>query len=377
MRIGIVAPPWIPVPPPSYGGIEAVIHTLATGLAEAGHDVLLAASADSTCPVPRIEGTAPSCSVPMGSGRLELVHVLHAYEGMREVDVIHDHTLAGPLCRRPGPQVPRATTLHGPIDAELRRIYAAMRPDTALVAISHHQASAARGLGIAAVIHHGIDVRAVPYSPAHRGGACFLGRMHPDKGVLQAVIVARRAGVPLRIGAKMRDPAEQAYFREVIKPLLGRDAEYLGELTAAEKYRLLGESVALLNPIQWPEPFGMVMIEALAAGTPVVATPRGSAPEIITDGETGFLAETVQGLSVALQKSFGLDRSAARRAAEGNFSAHRMVGQYAKLYRDLADPDLTGPRAAERSAGPAARARPAAATRPAAAGYVVGQRLGS
>ncbi len=341
MRIGLIAPPWIPVPPPSYGGIEAVVDALATGLAEAGHEVILAAAGDSTCPVPAVPASPPSTAVCMDSGRLELLHILRAYEALTEVEVIHDHTLLGPFWRPRGPQRPRAVTLHGPADGELRRIYGAMRPESALVAISRHQAWEARDLGIAAVIHHGIDVRAVPFSPTHGGGACFLGRMHPDKGVLQAVNAARRAGMALRIGAKMRDAFEQAYFREVIEPRLGHDVEYLGELTAAEKYRLLGESVALLNPIQWPEPFGMVMIEALAAGTPVVATPRGSAPEIIADGQTGFLADSIHGLAIALQKASGLDRGAVRRTAELRFSAQRMVQDYVALYRALIDTPAT------------------------------------
>lgn len=347
MRIGILAPPWIPVPPPSYGGTEAVVHTLAVGLAEAGHDVVLAASGDSTCPVPRVPRLSESSDLCMDSGRQEILHVLRAYEAMKDVDVVHDHTLLGPLCQPKTPNIPRAATLHGPFDDELTQIYRAMQRETALVAISHHQASTARGVKIDAVIHHGIDVRSVPYSPAHTGVACFLGRMHPNKGVLQAIMAAREAGIPLRIGAKMREPVEQDYFHDVIQPLLGPDVEYLGELCTAEKYQLLGESVALLNPIQWPEPFGMVMIEALAAGTPVVATRRGAAPEIVSDGDTGFLAESVHGLAEALQGCVWLDRNSCRRDAEHRFSSQRMVRDYVRFYSGL----LAGtPRAAEEAA---------------------------
>ncbi|WP_104173850.1 glycosyltransferase family 4 protein [Arthrobacter sp. Y81] len=347
MRIGIVAPPWIPVPPPSYGGTESVVHTLAVGLAEAGHDVVLAASGDSTCPVPRVPNLSESSGLCMDSGRQEILHVLRAYEAMQDVDVVHDHTLLGPLCRRKGPDVPRVTTLHGPFDDELTQIYRAMHGEASLVAISQHQASTARGVKIDAVIHHGIDLRSVRFSPSHNGGACFLGRMHPSKGLLQAIMVARLAGIPLRIGAKMREPFEQEYFHDVIEPLLGADIEYLGELGTADKYRLLGESVALLNPIQWPEPFGMVMIEALAAGTPVVATRRGSAPEIISDGETGFLADSLQGLAESLRGAGWLRRNDCRRAAEQHFSSQRMVREYIRFYSGL----LAGsPRAAEEQA---------------------------
>jgi glycosyltransferase involved in cell wall biosynthesis len=271
----------------------------------------------------------------MDSGRQEILHVLRAYESMADVDIIHDHTLLGPLCQREMPDVPRAATLHGPFDDELTLIYRAMQRETALVAISHHQASTARGVKVDAVIHHGIDVRGIRYSPSHNGGACFLGRMHPNKGLLQAIMVARRAGIPLRIGAKMREPFELDYFHDVIEPLLGADVEYLGELGTADKFQLLGESVALLNPIQWPEPFGMVMIEALAAGTPVVATRRGSAREIINDGETGFLADSVEALAEALQGADWLRRSDCRRAAEQRFSSQRMVQEYLRFYSDL------------------------------------------
>lgn len=347
MRIGILAPPWIPVPPPSYGGTESVVHTLAVGLAEAGHDVVLAASGDSTCPVPRVPGLSESYELSMDSGRQEILHVLRAYDAMGDVDIVHDHTLLGPLCQRSMPAVPRATTLHGPFDDELTLIYRAMHRETALVAISHHQASTARGVKVDAVIHHGLDVRGVRYSPSHNGGACFLGRMHPNKGLLQAIMVARRAGIPLRIGAKMREPFELDYFHDVIEPLLGPDVEYLGELGTADKYRLLGESVALLNPIQWPEPFGMVMIEALAAGTPVVATRRGSAPEIISDGETGFLADSLQGFAEALQGCSWLRRSDCRRAAEQRFSSQRMVRDYLRFYSELLE---GSPRGAQETA---------------------------
>ncbi|MGZ4662606.1 MAG: aminotransferase class V-fold PLP-dependent enzyme, partial [Arthrobacter sp.] len=184
MRIGLVAPPWIPVPPPSYGGTESVVHTLATGLMEAGHDVVLAASSDSTCPVPRVSRLEPSTATTMDSGRQEILHVLRAYDAMADVDVVHDHTILGPLALRLPPNVPRATTLHGPFDEELTRIYGAMRPETALVAISEHQASTARNIKIDAVIHHGIDVRDVRYSPAHRGGAWFLVDAAQTAGVL-------------------------------------------------------------------------------------------------------------------------------------------------------------------------------------------------
>jgi glycosyltransferase involved in cell wall biosynthesis len=337
MRIGVIAPAWLPIPPPAYGGTEAVVDRLARGFAAAGHDVLLAAPDDSTCPVPLVPGTGAS-SIPSGPTEAmarELAHVLRAYAAMDDVDVVHDHTLAGALCdRRPlGPQV--VTTNHGTFQGELGELYRQLDQEVGLVAISHHQASTANGTRVDAVIHHGLDIARVPVGAGDGGYACFLGRMNPDKGPREAIIAARRAGVRLLLAAKMHEPQERAYFEERVAPLLGPDAEYVGELAEAEKYELLRGAVALVNPIQWPEPFGLVMIEALAAGTPVVTTSAGSAPEIVDDGVTGFLRDDLAGLAAALARVGTLDRAACRAAAACRFSTERMVTDHVDLYRRL------------------------------------------
>jgi glycosyltransferase involved in cell wall biosynthesis len=335
MRIGIIAPPWLPVPPTAYGGIEAVVDLLARGLAEAGHDVVLAASADSTCPVPRVEGLAASEPQEIGRNLDELSHTIAAYAALEGMDLIHDHTLAGPLYRHRPPQMPIAVTAHGPFTAETCPIYRAMVRDTALIGISRHQATTARGFAVQRVIHHGIDAAPIPVGAGDGGYACFLGRMHPSKGVLQAIQVANMAGIPLRIAAKMYSSDEHEYYRTVIKPLLNKDIEYVGELSTAQKYHLLGGAVALLNPIQWSEPFGMVMIESMATGTPVVGTPRGSAPEIVREGATGFLRTGLRDLAEALAQASTLDRAACRTATTTDFSAHRMVAEHIDLYAGL------------------------------------------
>ncbi|MET3923448.1 glycosyltransferase family 4 protein [Arthrobacter sp. UYEF20] len=334
MRIGLIAPPWIQVPPPAYGGIESVIDVLARGLAAAGHEVLLAAAAGSTCPVEQVPGAPAGDLSRMGMCADELAHSVFAYEAMAAVDLVHDHTLAGPLYRHRPEKTPLVTTAHGPLTGGARPIYRAMTAEASLIAISHHQARSAPDLRISRVIHHGIDTATVPLGRGDGGYACFLGRMHPDKGMLQAIGAARLARMPLRIGAKMQSRDEHEYFRAVIVPLLGSDVEYLGELNTAEKYTLLGGAVALLNPIQWPEPFGMVMIESLAAGTPVIATPRGSAPEIVDDGATGFLRGGIRHLAAALRQAETLDRRRCRRVAETRFSARRMVSDHIRLYQE-------------------------------------------
>jgi glycosyltransferase involved in cell wall biosynthesis len=338
MRIGLIAPPWIPVPPPAYGGTESVIDRLARGLVRAGHDVLLAAAANSTCPVGRVPGTdeAADGAPANGAAVTELRHVITSYAAMADVDVVHDHTMCGPTYGHRPVGVPVVTTNHGPFDNVLNRIYRALR-DVPVIAISQSQASTADGARIAAVIHHGIDVAAVPEGRGRGGYAGFLGRMSPDKGPREAALIARAAGVPLKMAAKLREPAERQYFEAEVRPLLCSDIEYVGELGEQDKLELVGNSFALLNPIQWPEPFGLVMIEALAAGTPVVATPAGSAPEIVDDGVTGYLRTGCPALADALLAAADLDRPACRAAAESRFATERMVDDHVRLYTDLLD----------------------------------------
>jgi glycosyltransferase involved in cell wall biosynthesis len=340
MRIGLIAPPWVPVPPPAYGGTESVIDRLARGLARTGHEVLLAAAANSSCPVPQVEGTDPATDQgPACADTItELRHVITGYAAMTEVDIVHDHTVTGPFYGPARTGRPVATTAHGPFDATLGPIYRAMR-GVALVAISHHQAATAHGAPIAGVIHHGLDVTSVPQGRGTGGYASFLGRMSPDKGPREAALMARAAGVPLRMAAKLREPAELEYFNAQVKPLLGPDVEFLGELGCAEKLELVGDSIALVNPLQWAEPFGLVMIEALATGTPVVATPVGSAPEIVDNGVTGYLRSGLSQLAAALLDATELDRAQCRAVAVHRFSSERMVADHLQLYQEL----LSGP----------------------------------
>lgn len=334
MRIGLIVGPGFPVPPPNYGGIERVVDTLARGFAASGHDVLLAAPSDSCCPVPRAAGMRESDSARRGSIPTELSHSLRAYAAMGQVDVIHDHTLIGPLCaRRPG-RIPTVATIHGRLVPEVAEIYRAMSSNTSIIAISHDQVRHVADLQVARVIHHGMDLSSVPVGAGRGGYACFLGRMCPDKGVLEAVLIAHSAGMPLRIAAKMREPAELEYFHDVIRPVLGPDDELVGEVGDSEKFELLGNAVALLSPLQWPEPFGLVMIEALAAGTPVIGTASGAAPEIVDNGITGYLAP-VQELARLLPLAPNLDRVACRAAVEERFSAQRMVADHLEFYKEI------------------------------------------
>ncbi|MDA8293530.1 MAG: glycosyltransferase family 4 protein [Actinomycetota bacterium] len=340
MRIGIVAPPWAPVPPTLYGGIEVVVDQLARGLSTIGHDVVLYTTGDSTCPVERRWVLPEAEGMRIGQVVPELRHVVHAYEALRECDVVHDHTVAGPFYAERFPGLPVVTTVHGPFGSELGDLYRALTPHVSIVAISHAQRRAAPDVPVARVIHHGVDPAAFPVGDGTGDGdgpfALFLGRMSPDKGAHRAIAVARAAGWRLLLAAKLREPAEHRYFDEHVGPLLGTDAVYLGEVSHERKLELLAGAAALLFPIRWNEPFGMVMVEAMACGTPVLAFPEGAAPEVVRDGSTGFLCGDEAAMADALTRVGDLDRTACRAAVEGYFSMERMVAEHVELYTDLA-----------------------------------------
>ena len=337
MRIALIAPPWVAVPPTAYGGTEGVLDTLARGLDRAGHDLLLFTTGDSTCEVRRESVLPRAVGVGNGGAATELHHVIHAYRAalQAEVDVVHDHTLVGPVYADRFTHLPVVTTNHNRFQGELIDYYRAIASGTSIVAISRHQASTAEGMRLAAIIHHGVDADRFPAGKGDGGYAVFLGRMSPDKGVPAAIRAARCADVPLRIAAKMSEPVELLYFDRCVRPLLGGDVEYVGEIGGAEKLALLGGAVCLLNPIDWPEPFGLVMVEALACGTPVVATPLGAVPEIVEHGVTGLVCSGDDNLASAVAASAGLDRNECRRSVAEKFSADRMVADHVSLYEKV------------------------------------------
>lgn len=340
MRITVLAPPWLAVPPVAYGGTERVLDALCRGLAQLGHDVLLYTTGDSSCPVAKEWTYERSVGVEHIAPATEVRHVIDGYDAAVEwgADIVHDHTITGLVWAAHLPTLPVITTNHGPFEADLAAVYRSIAGRVPIIAISHHQASTSRGIPIAAVIHHGVDVEAVPIGSGNGDYALCLGRMSPDKGIHIAINVARRAGIPLRIAAKMREPDERVYFAERVKPLLGGDVEYVGEIGGDAKHQLLADARCLLNPIAWSEPFGMVMVEALAAGTPVIGTPFGAAPEIVDDGLTGFLRTDEDSLVTAVAKLDEIDRAACRRAVEERFSMQRMAADHVAAYeRAIAD----------------------------------------
>lgn len=337
MRIGLIAPPFLPVPPDGYGGTEAVVADLALQLRDLGHDVRLFTIGDSSLDVRRAH-LFQHPVVPMGAGVEEAAHVLAAYESLDDVDVIHDHTILGPLLslRAGVTRHPVVVTNHVRFTRVTRRLFALIAERADIVAISHDQARRAREVPIAAVIHHGVDVTtyapsADPDEPVGEHLA-FVGRMSPDKGVHTAVRVARAAGRPLRIVTKLREACEWDYYRTMVAPLLEPGTDPPAELPRAERVAVLRTALGLVNPIAWPEPFGLVMAESLACGTPVVAAPLGAAPEIVSPGRTGFLPETEEAAVRAVGRLDRISRAACREEAVVRFSAHRMACDYLAVY---------------------------------------------
>jgi glycosyltransferase involved in cell wall biosynthesis len=356
MKVGLIAPPWIPVPPPRYGGAEEVIDGLARGLRELGHEVRLFTIGESTCPV-SCEHLFDSGADPMWSSPSEAAHALAAYESFADVDVIHDHTIIGPLLadRFGLPHPPIVVTNHADFTPTNQRVFTAIAERATVVAISQSQARRAGPVRIDAVIHHGIDLEAFQPGTGDGGYLLFVGRMSPDKGVDTVIRIAHAAGLPLRIGAKLRDPDERVYFEDVIRPMLGPDDEPPSELSVEERNDLLQHAIALINPIRWAEPFGLVMIEALASATPVVAFPHGAAPEIVLPGITGYLPPTEQLAIDSVRQVATLDRRACRRDAEERFSFQRMARDYEHVYRRAVEGALLVPRqpAGDKPAGDA------------------------
>ncbi len=336
LRIALLSPVWFPVPPPLYGGIENVVALLAEGLTDAGHDVTVFASGDSRvdADVSWIYPRAPSERI--GEPLPELRHVLACYERAYEFDVIGDHTGPSAAALAPLAGVPVLHTVHGPLDGELGEAYeqiARMTPELRLVSLSRSQRRPRPRLPWVANCPNAIDPSRYRWSSTHEGYLAFLGRMGPEKGARHAIDVARETGLPLKIAAKCREPAERAYFAEQVEPYLGGAIEYLGELGHEEKVELLRNARATLFPIDWEEPFGLVMIESLACGTPVVATRRGSVPEVLEHGRTGIVVEEHADLAAVVAEVDRIDPAECRRAVEERFSRRPLVAGYLRAFR--------------------------------------------
>jgi glycosyltransferase involved in cell wall biosynthesis len=336
LKIGILSPVWFPVPPPGYGGIEWVVSLLADGLAEAGHDVTLFASGDSytKAKLSTVFRRAPSERI--GQTYWELKHALVALGRAGEFDVVNDHTGLLGLTLGGLVATPFVHTVHGPLDGEPGELYeqvVSLVPSSKLISLSMNQRAPRPQLPWIANCPNALDLSMYPVKP-HRGDyLLFIGRMSVDKGCHRAIAVATEAGLPLKIAGKNREPAEQAYFQEYVEPHLNERIQYLGEVNHGQKVELLQDARATLFPIEWEEPFGLVMIESMACGTPVIATRWGAVPEVIDDGHSGIIVDHYRDMPGALEAADALEPMDCRHYAEERFSPERMVADYLEAYR--------------------------------------------
>ncbi|HZD17773.1 MAG TPA: glycosyltransferase family 4 protein [Actinomycetota bacterium] len=337
MRIAQVCPPWLAVPPKGYGGIEWVVALLADGLAEAGHDVTLFATGDSetTARLEYVYEQAPG-SHAINDIMLDTTHTLFALRDARErFDVLHVHTPFSALAAAVETGVPTVHTLHGSFTPEMTRLYSFVADRAWFVAISQAQRSFGPGLRYAGVVHNGIDMSRYALQEEKEDFILFLGRGAPEKGWARAIEAAKLAGERLVSAVKIAHPTEVEEWETRIRPSLPSDFEVLGELSQEEKNDLLRRAKAVLFPIDWPEPFGLVMTEAMACGTPVIATPRGSVPEVIEDGVTGWIVpveDYARQATERLARLSEIDPHTCRERVQRLFSKEAMVAGYERAF---------------------------------------------
>ena len=338
MRIAQVAPLIESVPPKHYGGTERIVSYLTEELVRAGHDVTLFGSGDSVtgarliAPIRRSLRKNEQCKDPVAR---ELILIDHVVEHASEFDIIHFH-IGYPhfaICRYL--PVPHITTLHGRLDIpDFVAVHERFR-DVPLISISNAQRAPIISANWQATIYHGLPEDLFRFYPDRGDYLAFLGRISPEKGADRAIEIAKRVGMPLKIAAKV-DRADIRYFKRVVEPLLNDPGvEWIGEISDQQKNEFLGKACALLFPIDWPEPFGLVMIEAMACGTPVIAYDRGSVPEVMENGVTGFVVKELDNAAEAVRRVRNLSRACCREVFEKRFTASRMANDYIDVYERI------------------------------------------
>jgi glycosyltransferase involved in cell wall biosynthesis len=343
LRIVLVAPPYFDIPPKGYGGVEAVVADLADTLVTLGHQVtVIGAGEPGTAAkfVPLWDRTLPE---RLGEPYPEVMHALKVRSAIARiaatdgVDIVHDHTFAGPL-NAPAYQalgLPTVATVHGPIDDDLYPYYLELGNDVGLIAISDRQRELAPDLNWVGRVHNALRVDDWPFRADKGDYALFLGRYAPYKGAHLALQAAHDAGIPLVLAGKCSEPSEKEYFEECVRPLLTDGDHVFGEADAVSKRKLLAGARCLLFPVQWEEPFGIVMIEAMACGTPVVALRGGAVPEVVVDGVTGFVCDRPDELAAAIERAQTLDPADCRRHVAANFDVSTLGYGYQQIYRNV------------------------------------------
>jgi glycosyltransferase involved in cell wall biosynthesis len=339
MKIAQVAPLAESVPPKRYGGTERIVSYLTEELVAMGHEVTLFATGDSCTSAELVSGWPRPLRSDPGLRDRNIPYVIMLDEVCRrasEFDVIHchlDYCHLSLLQRQPTPFL---TTLHGRLDLpEVAALFRAF-PDAPLVSISNDQRASLPHPDLVPTVYHGLPVNLLQPQPTRPTYLAFLGRISPDKGPERAIRIAHQTGIPLKIAAKV-DQEDRDYFSKTIRPMIdGRTVAMQGEITEAQKAEFLSGAVALLMPIDWPEPFGVVMIEAMACGTPVIAFNRGSVPEIVDHGVTGLIVEDELEAAAVIGEVHTMSREIVRSQFERRFTARRMALDYLDVYRDLA-----------------------------------------
>jgi glycosyltransferase involved in cell wall biosynthesis len=337
MQIAQIAPLTEAIPPKLYGGTERVISWLTDELVALGHEVVLFASGDSRTSA-HLEPCWPKALRLDGSVRdpnaLHIAMLERVCQRAHDFDLLHFHLDYYPFSLFSRQSTPFVTTLHGRLDLPEHQVVFARFSSIPVISISDTQRRPVPNAGWIRTIHHGLPERLLTPQSVRPAYFAFLGRISPEKAVDQAIWIAKRCGVPLKIAAKV-DAVDRDYFESEIRKLLTPDVEYIGEISDGEKSSFLSGAIALLAPIAWPEPFGLVLIEAMACGTPVIAFNRGSVPEIVENGLTGFIVERKEEAVAATDQLSGLSRGAIRRRFEERFTARRMAREYLNVYRSL------------------------------------------
>jgi glycosyltransferase involved in cell wall biosynthesis len=339
LKLAVVAPPWFELPPLGYGGTEAVAATLVDALVERGHEVTLVAAGEHRTRAQhfvQVYEQPPSNLLGTPLPEVEAAAITAEALADLDVDLVHDHSLAGPLLAR-GRRVPTVVTLHGPSLGPNGDYFEALGRSVDVIGISESQRRLNPRLNWVGVVHNAIDVTTFPFVETKEDFVLWLGRFSPDKGAHLAIDAARKAGRRIVLAGKRNEPEEKAYFREAVAPRLGPDATYVGEADATLKRELLGKAACLAFPIQWEEPFGMVMAEAMACGTPVAALRRGSVPEVVAQGRTGIIVDGIEDFAGAIEQATELNPLDCRRHAETHFDVPVMASGYERVFRMLVE----------------------------------------
>jgi glycosyltransferase involved in cell wall biosynthesis len=362
LRIAMLAPPWIPIPPPGYGGIEFVVALLSDALVEQGHEVELFCTPGSSSKAkvhPLLERPHPE---KIERALIEADHVACALAAIdaatragRPFDVLHDHCGYTTLAMADRQSTPVVHTVHGPFDHDTTPYYARHGHKGHLVCISRSQASMApEGAAVAAVIYNPIDVDSWPVGYRKEDYLLFVARMVEEKGPHRAIRVAQAVGRPLVLAGPVQ-PGHERFFANEIEPHIdGQQIRYVGEVGGVRKQRLFADAFAFLMPIRWPEPFGLVMVEALAAGTPVLAFAHGAAPEIIDHGVNGFLCQDEHEMANVVEQAAGIDPMRCRQTAAERFAPDRVAAAYEAVYRETIARRVEARRAVRATSAPVA-----------------------